>query len=47
MNFKRLEISDVILCQPKIFSDDRGYFTESFRKDKLDEFLGYSIDFCQ
>ena len=47
MNFKRLEIPDVILCQPKIFSDDRGYFTESFRKDKLDEFLGYSIDFCQ
>ena len=47
MKFKRLEIPDVILCDPEVFGDDRGYFTENFRKDKLDDFLGYSIDFCQ
>ena len=47
MRFKRLEIPDVILCGPQIFSDDRGYFSEAFRQDKLDEFLGYSIVFCQ
>ena len=47
MKFKRLEIPDVILCEPEVFGDDRGYFTENFRKDKLDDFLGYSIDFCQ
>ena len=47
MKFKRLEIPDVILCEPEVFGDDRGYFTESFRKDKLDDFLGYSVDFCQ
>ena len=47
MNFTRLEIPDVILCEPKTLSDDRGYFSETFRQDKLEEFLGFSINFCQ
>jgi len=47
MNFNRLEIPDVILCEPKTLSDDRGYFSETFRQDKLNEFLGYSVNFCQ
>ena len=47
MNFTRLTIPDVILCEPEVFGDDRGYFIESFRQDKLDAFLGYSINFCQ
>ena len=47
MNFTRLEIPDVILCKPKTLSDDRGYFSETFRQDKLEEFLGFSINFCQ
>ena len=47
MNFTRLEIPDVILCEPKILSDERGHFSETFRQDKLNEFLGYSVNFCQ
>ena len=47
MKFKRLKIQDVILCEPQVFGDDRGYFFETFRHDKLHEFLGYSINFCQ
>jgi dTDP-4-dehydrorhamnose 3,5-epimerase len=47
MQFTRLAIPDVILCEPKIFGDDRGYFSETFRQDKLEEFLGYKIPFCQ
>lgn len=47
MKFRRLEIPDVILCEPKVLGDDRGYFSETFRQDKLDEFLGYKINFCQ
>ena len=47
MNFTRLEIPEVILCEPKTLSDDRGYFSETFRQDKLEEFLGFSINFCQ
>ena len=47
MNFIRLEIPEVILCEPKILSDERGYFSETFRQDKLEEFLGFSVNFCQ
>ena len=47
MNFTRLEIPELILCEPKILSDERGYFSETFRQDKLEEFLGYSVNFCQ
>ena len=47
MNFTRLEIPDVILCEPITISDDRGYFSETFRQDKLEKFLGFKINFCQ
>ena len=47
MNFTRLEIPEVILCEPITISDGRGYFSETFRQDKLEEFLGFSINFCQ
>ena len=47
MKFTRTEIPDVIICEPQIFGDDRGYFIETFRQDKLDEFLGFNINFCQ
>jgi dTDP-4-dehydrorhamnose 3,5-epimerase len=47
MKFTRLSIPDVVLCEPQVFGDDRGYFVETFREDKLDDFLGFKIDFCQ
>ena len=47
MNFKRLEIPDVILCEPNVFGDERGYFAETFRQDKLNKFLEFTINFCQ
>lgn len=47
MNFKRTSIPDVVICEPKIIGDDRGYFVETFRQDKLEAFLGFSIDFSQ
>ena len=47
MKFTRLEIPDVILCEPQVYGDERGYFTEAFRQDKLNEYLGFSISFCQ
>jgi len=39
--FKRLSIPDVILAQPKSFSDDRGFFFESFKES---DFLSNGID---
>jgi len=47
MNFIRTEIEDVVIVEPKVFGDERGYFVETFREDKLEAFLGYRIDFCQ
>ena len=47
MKFTRTEIPDVVICEPEVFDDDRGYFMETFRADKLEEFLGFNIDFCQ
>ena len=44
--FKKLSIPDVILIEPKSFSDDRGFFLESF---KISEFVsnGINIKFVQ
>ena len=47
MKFTRTKIPDVIIIEPKVHGDDRGYFVETFRADKLEEFLGYKIKFCQ
>ena len=47
MNFIRCEIPDVVICEPVVHGDNRGYFVETFRADKLEEFLGYKINFCQ
>lgn len=47
MNFERLEIRDLILCSPKILNDDRGYFVETFVERKLNDFLGFNVNFCQ
>ena len=47
MKFIRTEIPDVVIVEPKVHGDDRGYFVETFRQDKLEEFLGFKLGFCQ
>ncbi|MBN2782447.1 MAG: dTDP-4-dehydrorhamnose 3,5-epimerase [Campylobacterales bacterium] len=47
MNFTRTSIHDVVIIEPTVHGDSRGYFVETFRQDKLEEFLGYKINFCQ
>jgi dTDP-4-dehydrorhamnose 3,5-epimerase len=47
MNFIRTEIEDVVIVEPLVHGDERGYFVETFRADKLEAFLGYKINFCQ
>ena len=47
MTFTRTAISDVIMIDPVIHGDERGYFVETFRQDKLEEFLGFKVNFCQ
>lgn len=47
MNFVRTDIPDVVIIEPQVHGDERGYFVETFRADKLEEFLDYKINFCQ
>ena len=44
--FKKLSIPDVILVEPKVFADERGFFLESYKKS---EFYanGITIEFNQ
>ena len=47
MNFIRTNIPDVIIIEPLVHGDDRGYFVETFRADKLEAFLGFKLNFGQ
>ena len=47
MQFIRTAIPDVVVIEPQVHGDERGYFVETFRTDKLEEFLGYKMNFCQ
>jgi len=47
MQFIRTKIEDVIIVEPMVHGDERGYFVETFRQDKLEEFLGFKVNFCQ
>ncbi len=47
MKFIQQNIPDIMLIEPKINGDQRGYFIETFRQDKLEDALGYKVDFVQ
>ena len=46
MKFIKTEIPEVIIIEPKVFGDDRGYFLESYNKKAFEENIG-SITFVQ
>ncbi|CAM1368912.1 dTDP-4-dehydrorhamnose 3,5-epimerase [Tenacibaculum soleae] len=46
MIFTRTEIQDVVIIEPRVFKDERGYFFESFNQQKFNEQLG-TINFVQ
>jgi dTDP-4-dehydrorhamnose 3,5-epimerase len=47
MKATRLAISDVVLLEPKIFGDDRGFFFESFNQAAFEQVIGKSVSFVQ
>ena len=42
-----LAIPEVILFEPTVYTDDRGFFFESFNHKKFEEIVGYSVNFVQ
>jgi len=47
LNFIPQSIPDVLLIEPTVHGDNRGYFMESFRQNLLNDFLGYQVNFVQ
>lgn len=47
MNVIKTAISDVLIFEPKVFGDDRGFFFESFNHKQFEEAVGYPVTFVQ
>ena len=47
MKFSTQTIQDVLLIEPVVHSDERGYFVETFKQNLLDKALGYKVNFIQ
>ena len=51
MEIVQTDIKDVLIIDPRVFKDSRGYFFESFSQREFDEkvspILGHSINFVQ
>jgi dTDP-4-dehydrorhamnose 3,5-epimerase len=47
MNILKLPLEGLLLFEPTVYEDDRGFFFESFSKDKFDEAVGYEVNFVQ
>ena len=40
-------IADVLIIEPKVFGDERGFFFESFNRRQFTELIGREVYFCQ
>ncbi len=47
MEIIKPEIEGLLILRPKIFTDSRGYFFESYSKKNFDEAVGYPVEFVQ
>ncbi len=47
MNVIKTDIPDVLIFEPKVFGDERGFFFESFNQKIFDEAVGYKVNFVQ
>jgi len=47
MNVIKTEIEDVLILEPKVFGDERGFFMESFNQKTFFEIIGREVNFVQ
>ncbi len=47
MNVIKTEIPDVLIFEPKVFGDERGFFFESFNCNVFSESVGHKVEFLQ
>ncbi|MCX7102270.1 MAG: dTDP-4-dehydrorhamnose 3,5-epimerase, partial [Methylobacter sp.] len=47
MNIISTKISDLLIIEPKVFGDERGFFFESFNQRRFNELIGRDVNFVQ
>ncbi|WP_422731268.1 dTDP-4-dehydrorhamnose 3,5-epimerase [Leclercia pneumoniae] len=47
MNVIKTEIPDVLIFEPRVFGDDRGFFFESFSQKIFEDAVGHKVEFVQ
>jgi dTDP-4-dehydrorhamnose 3,5-epimerase len=47
MEVRPTSIPDVVVVEPRVFGDARGFFLESFNRRRLEAALGRTLDFVQ
>jgi len=47
MKVTRTAIPEVLILEPKVFGDERGFFMESFNQKLFNEAVGYEVVFVQ
>lgn len=47
MNVIKTNIDGVVIIEPKVFGDERGFFLETFQSERYKEFAGINMPFVQ
>ena len=47
MNITPTEIADVLILEPRVFGDDRGFFFESFNEQTFNDKTAAGVHFVQ
>jgi dTDP-4-dehydrorhamnose 3,5-epimerase len=47
MNVIKTNIDDVVIIEPKVFGDERGFFLETFQAERYKEMAGINMPFVQ
>lgn len=47
MKVTETKLKGCFVIEPRVFNDDRGYFFESYNKEKFEELTGSKVDFVQ
>lgn len=47
MNVIKTNIADVVIIEPKVFGDERGFFLETFQAERYQEMAGIDLPFVQ
>ena len=47
IHFRKLKIPDLLLIEPQVFKDNRGFFFESYNQKEFEEAVGRKVTFVQ